>query len=354
MGLKILHSADWHLDSPFAGFTERQRSVLQEAQRKIPGRVADLCRREDCDLVLLAGDIFDGEARQETVDLLKRELENCGVPVLIAPGNHDYYADKSPWKEAAWPANVFIFTGPLESVTIQGLKCRIYGAAFESMDCHSLLEGFQAQGDEEYCLAVLHGDPLQRNSPYNPITNAQVRNSSLDYLALGHVHKAGTFRSGETLCAWPGCPMGRGWDETGEKGVCIVTIDEEVKVQARSLQLPKFFDLEAEVSGDAAEAVASVLPAVPGDDFYRITLTGSGEVDTEQLQQEFAAYPNLELRDRTEPPVEVWGTADQDSLEGIYFGMLRKAMEDSPEEARRIQLAAEISRKILCGREVKL
>ncbi len=354
MGLKILHSADWHLDSPFLGFTQEQRQFLQEEQRKIPGKVAELCRREDCDMVLLAGDIWDGDAKRETIDLLKRELENCGVPVLIAPGNHDYFTDGSPWKEETWPENVFVFTGGLESVTIQGLSCRVYGAAFQSMDCPSLLEGFQAEGEETYCLAVLHGDPLQRNSPYNPVTNAQVRNSSLDYLALGHVHKAGTFRSGETLCAWPGCPMGRGWDETGEKGVCIVTLDAEAKVQAVSLNMPRFLELEAEVCGDAVAAVEAVLPAVPGDDFYRITLTGSGNVDLEELQKEFSDFPNLILRDNTEPPVEVWADADKDSLEGIYFGMLRKAMEDSPENAQRIQLAAEISRKLLCGREVKL
>ena len=247
-----------------------------------------------------------------------------------------------------------MFTGGLEFLTIRGLNCRIYGAAFQSMDCPSLLEDFRAEGDEQYCVAVLHGDPLQRNSPYNPVTSQQVRDSSLDYLALGHVHKAGAFRSGETLCAWPGCPMGRGWDETGEKGVCIVTIDRETKVQARGLHLPRFFVLETEVQTDAAAAVRAVLPAVPGDDFYRITLTGSGEVDLEQLRKEFAEFSNLELRDRTQPPLEVWADADQDSLEGIYFGMLRKALEDSPEKARQIQLAAEISRKLLSGREVKL
>ena len=354
MGLKILHSADWHLDSPFVGFSEQQRQFLRENQLKIPGKIADLCRREDCDMVLLAGDIFDGPARPETVALLKRELENCGVPVLIAPGNHDYCGNTSPWKTETWPENVFVFTDGLESVTIQGLNCRIYGAAFRSMDCSPLLDGFEAQGDEQYCVAVLHGDPLQRNSPYNPVTNAQVRNSSLDYLALGHVHKAGMFRSGETLCAWPGCPMGRGWDETGEKGVCVVTIDEEAKLQTRSLYLPRFFDLEVEVNGDAAAAVEAVLPAVPGDDFYRITLTGSGEVDPEQLRAEFSEFPNLELRDRTEAPIEIWADADKDSLEGIYFGMLRKAMEESPENAGQIRLAAEISRKLLSGREVKL
>lgn len=354
MGLKILHSADWHLDSPLTGFSEKQRQFLQKALLQIPGKVSELCRREDCDLVLLAGDLFDGEASRETLDLLKRELENCGVPVLIAPGNHDYCDEKSPWRKETWPENVFVFTGDLESVTIQGLNCRIYGAAFQSMDCPSLLEGFRAQGDEQYCLAVLHGDPLQRNSPYNPITNAQVRNSSLDYLALGHVHKAGLFRSGQTLCAWPGCPMGRGWDETGEKGVCIVTIDQEASVQARGLSLPRFFDLEAEVYGDAVAAVEAVLPAAAGEDFYRITLTGSGDVDLDQLQKAFADFSNLELRDQTEPPLEIWADADKDSLEGIYFGMLRKAMEDSPENARKIQLAAEISRRILSGREVKL
>ena len=354
MGLKILHSADWHLDSPFLGFTEQQRQVLKDAQRQIPGKIADLCRKEDCDMVLLAGDIFDGEATQQTVNLLKRELQHCGVPVLIAPGNHDFYGTGSPWQEDSWPENVFIFTGDLESVTIQGLDCRIYGAAFRSMDCPSLLEDFKAQGEEKYCIAVLHGDPLQRNSPYNPITSTQVRNSSLDYLALGHVHKAGTFRSGETLCAWPGCPMGRGWDETGEKGVCIVTIDTDVKVQAKGLHLPRFFDLKTEVTEDAVQAVEAVLPAVPGNDFYRITLTGNCEVDLDALQQAFGSYPNLTFRDRTEEPLEIWGHADTDSLEGIYFGMLRKALEESPEKARQIHLAAEISRKILSGREVKL
>ena len=148
--------------------------------------------------------------------------------------------------------------------------------------------------------------------------------------------------------------MGRGWDETGEKGVCIVNIDREATLQTRSLHLPRFFDLEAEVNGDGTAAVEAVLPAVPGDDFYRITLTGSGEVDLERLREEFSDFPNLELRDRTEAVIEVWADADKDSLEGIYFNMLRKAMEDSPENARQIQLAAEISRKILSGREVKL
>ena len=188
MGLKILHTADWHLDSPFGGFTEPQRQLLQAQQRRLPGKIADLCRREDCDLMLLAGDIFDGKPSRETVDTLKEALARCGVPVMVAPGNHDFCAPGSPWLEENWPENVHIFTGALESVTLESLSCRIYGAGYRSMDCGPLLEDFRAEGDERYCIAVLHGDPTQRESPYSPITTAQVRESGLDYLALGHIH----------------------------------------------------------------------------------------------------------------------------------------------------------------------
>lgn len=354
MGLKILHSADWHLDSPFAGFTEAQRALLKQEQRKIPGKITELCRRENCDMMLLAGDLFDGEVSRETLDGVKMALEACGVPVLISPGNHDFCGPGSPWLEETWPKNVFIFTGGLESVTIQGLDCRIYGAGYQSMDCPTLLEDFQADGDETYCVAVLHGDPTQKNSPYNPITAGQVRVSGLDYLALGHVHKAGAFRSGSTLCAWPGCPMGRGWDETGEKGVCIVTLGDEPDIQAVSLDTLRFTQMNVDIGADAAAALEAALPGAGNQDFYRVNLTGCGQVDLGELQKKFSGFPNLELRDKTEPPLDIWADAGEDTLEGVYFHMLRKAMERDPENAQRIQLAAEISRKLLTGREVIL
>jgi len=352
MGLKILHSADWHLDSPFAGFSQSQRAFLKQEQRKIPGKIADLCRSEDCDLVLLAGDLFDGEATRETLEAVKAALKHCGVPVLISPGNHDFCMPGSPWLEEAWPENVFVFTGELESVTIKGLDCRIYGAGYQSMDSPGLLENFQAEGEERYRLAVLHADPTQKNSPYSPITTAQVKKSGLDYLALGHIHTAGAFRAGKTLCAWPGCPMGRGWDETGEKGVCIVTLSDTAEIEAVSLNTLRFHELEVDIGEDAALALEDALPAAGSEDFYRISLVGIGSVDLPKLNRGLTAFPHLQLRDRTEAYVDIWVDADEDTLEGIYFGMLRKTMEENPEEAKRIHLAAEISRKLLKGKEV--
>ena len=354
MGLKILHSADWHLDSPFAGFSEGQRELLKNEQKTIPEKISRLCRQETCDLVLLAGDLFDGEASADTVGLLKKALAECAVPVFIAPGNHDFCAPGSPWLEETWPENVHIFTGTMESVALPELDCRVYGAGYQSMDCGALLENFHAQGSETYQIAVLHGDPTKKTSPYNPITAQQVRDSGLDYLALGHIHKAGTFHAGRTLCAWPGSPMGRGWDETGEKGVCIVTLGEKASLRAVSLDTLRFHEQRVDIGRNAAAALETVLPPAGSRDFFRITLTGSGEADLTELKQKFPQIPNLELRDETLPPLDIWGDTESDTLEGVYFRLLKEAMEHDPDSREEILLAAEISRKILAGREVTL
>ncbi len=350
MGLNILHSADWHLDSPFTGFSPEQRLLLRQEQQRIPELIGDICRREGCDLVLLAGDLFDGQPRGQTVDLLKRAFADWNVPVLIAPGNHDFCAPGSPWLEENWPDNVHIFTGLLESVVLPELDCRVYGAGYQSMDCEGLLEGFQADGREKYCVAVLHADTTAANSPYCPVTAAQVRNSGLDYLALGHIHKAGAFRAGSTLCGWPGCPMGRGWDETGEKGVCIVTLEDTAQIRAVPLDTLRFHDWKVEVGENAAAALEAVLPAVPNRDFYRITLTGCADLDMERLKKQFAGFFNLQLLDQTEAPIDLWADVGEDTLRGVYFRMLRQISEEDP----RGKLAAEISRKLLSGREVIL
>lgn len=353
--MKILHSADWHLDSPFTGYTPEQRNTLRRALRKIPGKVAEVCRREGCDLMLLSGDIFDGPYTPESLDAVRDALGACGVPVFIAPGNHDFCAPGSPWLEERWPENVHIFTGDMESVVLPELNCRVYGAAFRSMDCDSLLEGFHADGDERFCVAVLHGDATNPASPYNPTTMAQIRDSRLDYLALGHIHKAGMFHGGGTICAWPGCPMGRGFDETGERGVYVTRLGDGYDVRFVPLNTLRFHELEVDTGEDAIAALEGVLPGFGSTDFYRITLTGSGAGEIAALKEHFQHIPNLELRDQRREKPDLWATAGEDTLQGTFFQQLKNAMEDAdPDSRRQIELAAEISQKLLEGREVSL
>lgn len=350
MGLKILHTADWHLDAPFTSFSEAQREALRQEQLALPEKMAELCRRENCDLMLLAGDVFDGLPSRDAVEAVKRGLEHCGVPVFVSPGNHDFCGPGSPWLEETWPENVHVFTRGLESVAVPALDCRIYGAGYQSMDCGALLGNFHADGKETWQIGVLHADPVTAGSPYCAVTAAQVKESGLSYLALGHIHKAGSFRAGSTLCGWPGCPMGRGWDETGEKGVYLVTLDGDADIRFLPLGGAKFYDLEADVTEGAEEALDALLPPGESRDFFRITLTGQASVDLDALEKRYSHIANLFLRDRTEAEADLWEDADSDTFRGVYFRLLRQQAETDP----RAMLAAEISRKILAGREVKL
>ena len=134
--IKILHTADWHIDAPLRNFTDLQRRELRSSLLEMPGKIADLCLREGCDLVLLAGDIFDGPYSREGYEAVYRALERMEVPVFVAPGNHDPYRDLSPWVREPWPENVYIFKRQeISSYAIRELDCRVYGAAFTESRC---------------------------------------------------------------------------------------------------------------------------------------------------------------------------------------------------------------------------
>ena len=355
--ITVLHTADWHIDAPLRNFTEQQRRELRAAMLAFPGQIADLCLREDCDLVLLGGDVFDGPWSREGYEAVYRALKRMEVPVFIAPGNHDPYRQDSVWVRESWPENVYLFRTPeITSYVIEELDCRVYGAAFTAAESPALLDGFRAQCPERHALLLLHGDPANPNSPYCPVTAAQVREAGVDYAALGHIHTRGEFRSGAALCAWPGCPMGRGWDETGIKGVLITRLDDTALTRFQPLEVPRFFQETAAAGDDPFAALAAALPPGGSRDHFRIRLTGEVRPgDTEGLDRKFGLYPNLTILDETVPLGDIWAGAGADNLPGLFFRILREGAQNAPEEDEALyELAARIGRRILEGREVEL
>ena len=355
--IKLLHSADWHLDAPMSGYDDATLAFLKQELLKVPEKIAALCKAENCQLLLLSGDLFDGAYSKETFSLVYKTLAELKIPVFISPGNHDYCRPGSVYLEESWPENVHIFRhAAMESVSLPELDCKVYGAGFENMDCPGLLEGFCAEGSERWHIGVLHGDPTSASSDYCPITAQQMRACGLGYLALGHIHKGESVRHGEVLCAWPGCPMGKDMGETGDKGALVVTLDEGTHARFVSLDTPRFFDLETEVGEDPAAAVAALLPPAQTNDFYRITLTGyAAPIDTDTICQNNTQVRSLILRDQTLPEIDLWSAVGEDSLEGTFFRLLHDSLENSSEGYQKsVKLAARISRQILDGQEVKL
>ena len=201
------------------------------AQAVAAGAAAVLCTHDVPGLpagcaVLLAGDLFDSaRVYRDTLEALRAALAACRCPVFIAPGNHDALLPGSPYLENGWPENVHIFrTAEPERVSLPEFD--VYGAGFLRAEMPAMLDGFRVADPARLNILVLHGDAENPASPYDPVSSAALAASGLDYAALGHIHRRGERRDGGTLCAWPGCLMGRGFDECGEKGALLVSAEK--------------------------------------------------------------------------------------------------------------------------------
>lgn len=353
--INLLHAADFHLDSAFSSLEPEKAASRRREQRAALEQLAALC--EDCNLVLLSGDLFDSaRVYRDTLDALKRFFAAVRGEIFIAPGNHDFLAQGSPYLTEDWGEHVHIFrSNTVERVRLDA--CDVYGAAFTAQEMPPLLDGFRVSDPDRVNLMVLHGD-LQANSVYNYISAEAVAASGLDYLALGHIHKGEVRKFGKTVCAWPGCLMGRGFDECGEKGVYKVTLDRNgCRTEFVPLRTRKYEILTVEAGEDALASVNAALPAQTEHDCYRIVLTGESDaIDLPALQDALAPrFYSLSVRDCTVPKQALWAAAGDDTLRGHFLRDLKEQYDAADEaQRRRIAAAAKLVTALMDGREAAL
>lgn len=338
--LKLIHAADLHLDSPFAGLTPEQAVQRRQEQRQLLAHLAELARERRADLVLLAGDLLDGAAMyRQTALALAQSLGAIPCPVVIAPGNHDYYGSACAYSAVDWPENVHIFTsGQMSALPLPELGCTVYGRAFTAPhEGRSPLAGFSAAGEGLH-IGVVHGD-VDGSPDYGPITRQEIAESGLHYLALGHIHKySGLQREGSTYWAYPGCPEGRGFDEIGEKGVLWVELSEDsCREEFVPLCTRRYRIIETDVTGvtDLTEAAKQAVKAEYRQDICRVVFTGErGEqpLDLPALERALSGtcYA-LSLRDRTRVSRDVWAKAQEDGLVGLFLQEMREMIAREPD-----------------------
>ena len=345
MSIKILHAADFHLDSSFAGLTAEQAKLRRRESRQLLERLSNYVNQNGVQLVLLAGDLFDGATTyRETVEALIDALAGMAARVFIAPGNHDFYAARSPYATLHWPENVHIFkTREIERMEVPELGCAVYGAAFtDAAQETSLLDGFAAPNDGLTHLMVLHGDLTAAEARYDPVTREQIAASNLDYLALGHTHRfGGVETAGRTAYAYSGCPEGRGFDELDDKGFLCGTVEHGgVDIKFIPFAKRRYRILRVDVTGQTPEdALQAVMPETAASDLCRVIFAGETDergVDIKSIQERFAAeFFHLELRDETRMRQDIWAHAQEDSLRGLFLRELRGQYDASDEAGRR-------------------
>lgn len=337
MSIKFLLAADFHMDAPLSGLPAEKAAALRRELREIPGRLCELAREAGVQMALLPGDLFDGEqARPETVEALQNGLKAMAIPVFIAPGNHDYYHERSPYAGSGWPRNVHIFKGAaLESVEVPSLEVIVHGCAFTAPQREEdPLAGFSVDPDEKTHLLCLHGE-VAKSGIYAPVAPESLARSGVAAAALGHVHGASSGREGAVPWFYPGCPMGRGFDECGNKGALLVTVDgKEISTQFVPLGTRRFRVEPLELADGEPPAG---FPGEYSPDLVRVLLRGerARPADLPKLLERWQdKFFYLELRDETTLPQVLWARAAENNLTGLFLRRMRERLEGAAEEER--------------------
>ena len=230
--VKILHCADIHIGAAESFLGARADSRRYETVLTFE-RIIDTAVNAGVDVVAVAGDLFDSNTADARLyrPVLEKIASVPDIKVLFAAGNHDPLLSSSPFLKNKNPGNLYVFPEHDHCFTFDDIKLRAYGRSFGNV----YVQGEQSFGitppDDGYVnLMVLHGELTgDLSSQYNAVTAEFIKNSGMDYIALGHIHKrTEPQKIGNTFYAYCGCPEGQGFDETGEKGVYVGTVGKSL------------------------------------------------------------------------------------------------------------------------------
>ena len=277
----VAHCADIHYDSDIVYMGPKGRIRKRERQASFEN-ILKMCRQKHIEYLLIAGDLFETpEPEEKYVEGLRDKFAECDETyIFISPGNHDYITEYSPYmRENYWPDNVYIFKGGWEGVEIEEEGVSIWGAAFEEMYEREGMLG-KCENDGNIHLGVLHAD-IRPDSLYNPISKKQIRETNIDYLALGHIHeRTNPAKEGTTWYCYSGCHDGRGFDEQGECGIYVGEVWKGgCNMEFEETAGRRYYSMRVDISDmDTDEQVAEYIENnLKGneDDIYNIVLCGN-------------------------------------------------------------------------------
>ena len=366
--IKLFHTGDFHLDSPFSGFGLRESDGLKKEHRLCFSKALKKAKDEGCDAVIIAGDLFDGgfvtpSAVRECFDTIKE----AGLPVIVAPGNHDPYVRGGIYDRGDKPENLYVFSEPrLSRLDLDEVGLSVHGYAFISdrLESSPINSERPILNENNFNILLAHGDLYSPISKYAPISPAALEASGLDYAALGHVHKADPpFRFGRTTAAYCGFPEGRGFDEQGFGGALIVTLYKDGRTPLTDrivLSERQYLTEHLDVSGcDSRSAIASEITR-------HIEQKGYGTETRLHLILEGAVSPDcsapaansvesrlglLRITDATSPVYDAELLENDLSLRGALYRRLLPALSSADEGERAV--AAEALRLGLAALEGK-
>lgn len=369
--IKIVHSGDIHFDTPFSDSFGNLNKRNKEELKEVFNNIIDYCIKENVDVFLLAGDIFDNYTiNKETIYFIEGSFKKLKkTKVFISPGNHDPYCQGSFYKVINWPSNIYIFKGKIEKIYLEDLDINIWGGAFNnSYEKLSLLKDFSCNEDK-INIMVLHGEVTnsKTGNEYNPITLDEIKNSNMDYIALGHRHKfSGINKIGKTSYSYSGCPQGRGFDELLDKGIVYGYVSKgNVELDFIKTSKRNYIEENIDISNAFGyeEVKTIVINAIYEKDrkenFYKINLIGniSSEFNLDELiiQDKLKdSFYFVKVKDKTNVKYNIEEISKGYSIKGLFVNKLLSQIENSNEEEKEIiKEALKLGIKSLSDEEIK-
>lgn len=318
--MKILHTADWHL-----GKTFRKVSLLED-QRHVLDQVFDAIIKNDIQVLIVAGDIYDKPAPSEAsvalfCSFIERVYEKTDAAIVIIAGNHDS-GQRLAGPTKLYDRNRILIRGTLELEEKPLVLNDDHGpVAFSALPYGEIFAARRAFGDETIrspedvlrqevdaarnlkpentrWVVVAHafvtgGLPSESERTLSVGTVETVSSSlfdGADYVALGHLHRSQT--AGRDTIRYSGSPLAFGFDEADTtKTMTLFDLGADGSLQ--DFQEIAFEPLRKvrEVKGLMADLVTEAEKA-PSDDYISAVLLDEGAV-VEPAAQLRPYYPNI-------------------------------------------------------------
>ncbi|MBX7256594.1 MAG: DNA repair exonuclease [Candidatus Hydrogenedentes bacterium] len=291
--IRIIHTADLHLDACFArvGLGPAEGNRRRQSLRDLLHRILQRAVEWPAHAVLIAGDLFEHDRiTRDTVTFLRAEFDAVApIPIFIAAGNRDPYVPGSPYATEVWPDNVTIFTSPnWTSKTLKNCDLTVHGFGFDGPEPSSNpFTKLQFTPDGKVHVAVAHGaeksaTPLGKTL-CAPFLAHSLTLPELSYMALGHIHLMRSFETEQGVrIQYSGAPEGLSFSDTGMRHYLEVEIDAggvQVRPVACSKAVFSAHTIDCS-SFTTTQEIVDAVRALPSDGaqtrIVQVTLAGTG------------------------------------------------------------------------------
>lgn len=286
--MRILLFADLHLDRPFRwvrpAVGNRWRRSLVETLHGITKLADDL----EVDALCSGGDLYEHDL---VAPGTPRELQEAfaridHIPVLLAPGNHDWYGSQSIYARTTWSPNVHVFDQDSLGRFSLADGFNVWGGAhLKPAGTAGFLDRMAPLSDSDVNVAFFHGSlrswfdqEEHGKEPHAAFELDQVEQVGFAHAMLGHFHTPNHTR----LHTYPGNPEPLGFGETGARGAVLLEFDDDggVTHTVHELGRTRVADIRVDVDGCVTHSelrlrVEAALNGLGG--IVRVRLTG--EVD---------------------------------------------------------------------------